>query len=488
MMHDDRSPVGVDARRSPLEPRRERERSATAPRAHRPPRPRRATSSAPRGSATAAPTRTPARPSPAPAGRRAGSRAPAARRAAADASSSAARGSGAPGAGSRAGRPAAGSPGTRRAPRTRTAPAPAPAGRASRPAASSRSSGRTPRPRTRSRSRARTGRRPPAAPPTSPGTARGRTPTVAVGSVFEPENRALNTPMPSAASHSGATPANSRAQGMPPRPTPASRTTIVRNAGGQIRSVNASPTSHTSAITSFTSGLVRPRTLDSCASDGSRRSMTAVMGASRDDLGVVRPPSASSTWTMRPASIRTIRPANASMNRSSWVAASTAAPLSTCAARISSSASWPRRSWPYVGSSRTRTDGLRTSADASDRRRCSPPDSVYGLRGPNRPSGQADVVHQRLGAPAAASSRPSITSSSTRSRANCCSGSWNTNWARAARSTRREVGRGAAAEEHLAGRRAEEADQQLGERRLARRRWCRSARPARPASARTRRR
>ena len=43
---------------------------------------------------------------------------------------------------------------------------------------------------------------------------------------------------------------------------------------------------------------------------------------------------------------------------------------------------------------------MRTSADASDRRRCSPPDSVYGLRGPNEAEREADAVHQGLGAAA----------------------------------------------------------------------------------------
>ena len=61
------------------------------------------------------------------------------------------------------------------------------------------------------------------------------------GSALAPENSALNRPIPIAASHSGATPVNRRTHGIPPRPRPASTTTIVTNAGGRRRVVNARP-------------------------------------------------------------------------------------------------------------------------------------------------------------------------------------------------------------------------------------------------------
>jgi hypothetical protein len=87
--------------------------------------------------------------------------------------------------------------------------------------------------------------------------------TASDGSALEPENSALNTPIPTAASHSGAIPVTRRSPRMLPSTLPATRVTRVTRTGGQTLSVNARPTSHASAMTSFVSGLDRPRTLPS---------------------------------------------------------------------------------------------------------------------------------------------------------------------------------------------------------------------------------
>src|SRR5262249_45143792 len=57
----------------------------------------------------------------------------------------------------------------------------------------------------------------------------------------------------------------------------------------------------------------------------------------------------------------------------------TAHPSSRSLASRSSSSSQVRRSWPNVGSSSTSTRGAVARAVATLSRRCSPPDSVYGV-------------------------------------------------------------------------------------------------------------
>ena len=193
----------------------------------------RATSSAPRGSATAAPTRTPARPSPAPGGPRGGSPAPAAPPAAAGASSTGGRGSAEPGAASSTWSASRGTA-------WYAASAPYPKRSGTRPCCTSESTSRvesvvcantTP---TAAMAMTRAASPTPAASAAhvtwnGPSTnATGRD-----GSALAPENSALNRPIPIAASHSGATPVNRRTHGIPPRPRPASTTTIVTNAGRQ---------------------------------------------------------------------------------------------------------------------------------------------------------------------------------------------------------------------------------------------------------------
>ena len=61
---------------------------------------------------------------------------------------------------------------------------------------------------------------------------------------------------------------------------------------------------------------------------------------------------------------------------------------------FSSRPSYPNRSWPNVGSSRTSSPGRRTSVQASERRRASPPLSRYGLRAPKPVERQAQPRHQ----------------------------------------------------------------------------------------------
>ena len=168
---------------------------------------------------------------------------------------------------------------------------------------------------------------------------------------------------------------------------------------------NASPMSQTRAMASLRTGLVRPRALSSCASPRSRRwrsrgrasSVGRRSGRPRDR----RDPVATS-WTNRSVVRRgdEARPVVAAAPRGSRAGPRTRG--------------GPGRTSVRRGRGRA---GRRTSAQASDRRRCSPPTTDTGC-GPRtvRGAGRGGSMSSSTLAAFDRRSSPSVTSSRTPSR------------------------------------------------------------------------
>ena len=138
--------------------------------------------------------------------------------------------------------------------------------------------------------------------------------------------------------------------------------TSVRISGGRTSIVSPRPTSHASAIPSFDQRVraaeeaLALRRTDS-RGRGSRRSCAARVGTPGARTAVGGDPlgTAGSSATIQPPASSTRRSVASRTKRSSWVAARTALPCPTSSSSAATSASWPRRSWPKVGSSSARS-------------------------------------------------------------------------------------------------------------------------------------
>ncbi len=125
-----------------------------------------------------------------------------------------------------------------------------------------------------------------------------------------------------------------------------------------------------------------------------------------------------------------VRSASARAKARSWVTKHTPLPESRSAASNPRSSPHVRRSWPNVGSSRTMSAGAVARAVATERRRFSPPDRVYGFAAASRPrwrrssSSSARRSADRASRPIRLG--PSSSSSRTDPVRNWCSGSWKT--------------------------------------------------------------
>ena len=119
-------------------------------------------------------------------------------------------------------------------------------------------------------------------------------------------------------------------------------------------------------------------------------------------------------------------PPRTSLNSASCVTDTTAVPPSRSSERKEASSAQVLASWPKVGSSRTSTWGWAARTVATDRRRFSPPESVYGLASTSSVSRSRSSSSSTRSSPRPRCRGPNISSSSTRPVTNWCSGSWNT--------------------------------------------------------------
>ena len=120
-----------------------------------------------------------------------------------------------------------------------------------------------------------------------------------------------------------------------------------------------------------------------------------------------RGPTAGSTTgcTIRPAR-RVIRRSARAISNGSCVARTTPTPAARAATTTPATADHVNRSWPTVGSSRTRTEGPWAMAPASASRRCSPPERWCGSA-PDRAERPSTSSRPSTRVCAASSSRPS---------------------------------------------------------------------------------
>ena len=209
----------------------------------------------------------------------------------------------------------------------------------------------------------------------------------AVGSLFAAAKSMLKNARPIAApARSGQRRVRDQPRGIPPSVSPAPAATAARTTGGSGRSVIASPTNQTNAIASLTPG--------SFGRGGCRAGRAR--GPRRDDHAAV-----SCSGRSRSSRPRSRRRASRYRRRSGVVGrGDEAGAVVEVLAEDLEQPFVAETVLPNVGSSRTRQPGRRTSTQASDRRRCSPPDESVWAADPERLERQPRAASINAGAAA----------------------------------------------------------------------------------------